>query len=91
MAFAAGAFFGRRNAAIALASAVAVGGYVAQGLFAAVGSPEALRFATPWYWYLRENMAAFGPNLVSFVPGLIAAVVVGLAAIPLLERRDLRG
>jgi ABC-2 type transport system permease protein len=91
VAFTAGAHFGRRNPAIAVASAVTVGGYVAQGLLAAIDAPEALRFLSPWYWFLRENMLVFGPNLWSFLPALALATLIGLAAVPLLERRDLRG
>ena len=91
VAFTAGAHFGRRNPAIAVASAVTVGGYMAQALLAAIDAPEALRYLSPWYWFLRENMLAFGPNLVSFLPALVLSVVIGLAAIPLFERRDLRG
>jgi ABC-2 type transport system permease protein len=91
VAFTAGAYFGRRNAAIAVASALAVAGYVAQGLLAAIDAPEALRYASPWYWFLRENMLAFGPNVTSVLPALVLALVAGLAAVPILERRDLRG
>ena len=81
----------RRNPAIAVASAVTVAGYVAQGLLAAIDAPQAVRYLSPWYWFLRENMLAFGPNLVSFLPALALAVVVGLAAVPIFQRRDLRG
>jgi ABC-2 type transport system permease protein len=90
VAFTAGAYFGRRNPAIAAASAVTVAGYIGQGLLAAIDAPEAARYLTPWYWFLRENMLAFGPNLVSFLPALLVAAAVGLAAVPIFERRDLR-
>jgi ABC-2 type transport system permease protein len=90
VAFAVGAWTGRRNVALAAASAVAVGGYVAQGVLSAANVPEALRFLSPWHWFLRDNMLAHGPNIASWLPALIASAVVAVSSWPRFRSRDLR-
>jgi len=90
VAFAAGAWTGRRSTALAVASAVAVAGYLAQGVLSAADVPEAVRFVSPWHWFLRDNMLAHGPNVASWLPALIASPVVAVAAWPRFRDRDLR-
>lgn len=90
IAFAAGAWFGRKSPAIAVASAVAAGGYMLLGLFSAVDAPEALRYLTPWHWFLKQNLMITGPTWVAVVPALVLSVVVAAAAFPRFLSRDLR-
>ncbi len=91
VAFSVGAWTGRRTPAIAIASAVAAAGYMALGLFSAIDAPVALRYLTPWYWFLRENLMVSGANLIAFLPALALAVVVTAVALPVFARRDIRG
>jgi ABC-2 type transport system permease protein len=91
IAFTAGAWFGRRTPATAIASAIAAGGYILLGLFSAINAPEPVRYLTPWYWFLKDNLMIAGPNWVAFVPALALSAVIGLAAIPVLANRDMRG
>lgn len=76
LAFALGCSLGGRGLAIAVASAVAVGGYVLFGLISA-GVIESARFFVPWHWYLSRNIIAQGPGIESFLAplGLSAALV----------------
>ena len=90
IAFAAGAWFGRRTPAISIASAVAAGGYVLLGLFSAIDAPGAIRNLTPWYWFLHENMLVNGPNLSSWLPACLLSLVIALAVTPRFLSRDLR-
>jgi ABC-2 type transport system permease protein len=90
IAFTIGAVTGRRSVALGVAGAVAVAGYVIQGLLAVGETLRPIRFLTPWHWYLGRNMLAQGiapeaivvPLLLSI--GLFAVGVAGFA------RRDLR-
>jgi ABC-2 type transport system permease protein len=91
IAFTAGAWFGRRTPATAIASAIAAGGYVLLGLFSAIGAPEPVRYLTPWYWFLRNNLMITGADWVAFVPALALSALIGLAAIPIFGSRDIRG
>lgn len=90
VAFAAGAWAGRRTPAIAIASAFGAGGYVLLGLFSAIDAPEPLRYVTPWYWFLKENLMITGASWVAFVPALVSSAVVAAASIPRFLSRDLR-
>lgn len=89
IAFAAGAWFGRRTPAIAIASAVGAGGYVLLGLFSAIDAPEPVRYLTPWYWFLNQNLMITGASWLAFVPALIVSVLVCAAVVPRFLSRDL--
>lgn len=89
IAFAVGAWSGRRTPAIAIASAVGAGGYVLLGLFSAIAAPEPLRYLTPWYWFLKENLMITGATWVAVVPALVLSGIVCAAAIPRFISRDL--
>lgn len=91
IAFSVGAWLGKRTPAIAIASAVAAAGYIAVGLFSAIGAPEGLRFISPWYWFLRENLMVTGADWIAFVPALVLSAVVAAVALPLFIPRDIRG
>lgn len=90
LAFAVGAASGRRTTAVAVATVVAVAGYLLQSLIGLTDVLEPLRFITPWHWYLDRNMLAEGSSWIPLVaPVLISAglLAVGWAAF---GRRDLR-
>ena len=90
LAFTIGAVTGRRSMAGAVATAIAVTGYLVQGLAGVTPALEPFRFLTPWHWYLDRNMLASGPALMALVvPLLVSAVLIG-PAFPVFERRDLR-
>ncbi|MEO8540554.1 MAG: ABC transporter permease subunit [bacterium] len=91
IAFTAGAWFGRRTPATAIASAIAAGGYVLLGLFSAIDAPEPVRYLTPWYWFLKTNLLISGADWMAFVPALALSVLIGAAAIPIFANRDIRG
>jgi ABC-2 type transport system permease protein len=90
IAFTAGAVTGRRSSAIGLASAVAAGGYLLQGLLAAARAPEITRFASPWHWYLRRNMLVEGIDPLAFALPLAVVVALVVVAASVFARRDLR-
>lgn len=89
IAFAVGCVWGGRARALAAASAVAVGGYIAHGLVSS-GVIRGVRFLTPWYWYLNRNTLAqgLGPEAVLLPLGLsVLLVAIGVWRFGL---RDLR-
>jgi ABC-2 type transport system permease protein len=90
IAFTTGAITGRRSSAVGLATAVAAGGYILQGLLAAAGAPVSTRFASPWHWYLRRNMLVSGVDPLAFVLPLVAVAVLVVVAAVVFDRRDLR-
>mgnify|MGYP002382442678 CR=1 FL=1 len=90
LAFTTGCWTGRRSIAIGVASAVAAGGYLAQGLLAAADVPDAIRDLTPWYWFLHENLLAKGPNVSAWLPALVLSCLVAAASVPRFLSRDLR-
>jgi ABC-2 type transport system permease protein len=90
LAFTIGAVAGRRGIAVALATAVAVAGYLVETVLAAAGYLGAVRQLSPWHWYLDRNLLAEGaaPAAV-MLPLAIAALLVGVAWV-VFRRRDLR-
>jgi ABC-2 type transport system permease protein len=90
IAFAVGAATGRRGPAVAVATAIAVGGYLVQSLLSLTDALAPLRALTPWYWYLDRNMLADGPAVVAIVLPLVVSVPVVLAGWVAFRRRDLR-
>jgi ABC-2 type transport system permease protein len=90
LAFAIGATAGRRGLAVAVATAVAVAGYLVETVLAAAGDLGILRQLSPWNWYLDRNLLAEGPASAAVVaPLAISAVLVGVAW-AMFRRRDLR-
>jgi ABC-2 type transport system permease protein len=90
IAFAVGAATGRRGPAIAVATAIAVGGYLVQSLLSLTDALAPLRTITPWHWYLDRNMLADGPAVTAIVLPLVVSVPVVLAGWAAFRRRDLR-
>jgi ABC-2 type transport system permease protein len=73
LAYAVGAATGRRGPAVAVAAAVAVGGYLIYSLLSLVEALAPLRFVTPWYWYLQRNMLVYGvPPAALAIPVLLS-------------------
>ena len=89
VAFGVGAATGRRTVAVAAGSALAVSGYLFNGLVGAAPSLRSLRFVTPWYWYLHDNAVQTGVRPVHgfWVATALAAAAAGGA---MFVRRDLR-
>jgi ABC-2 type transport system permease protein len=89
LAYAVGCITGRRSAALGIASAVAGGGYLLQGVLAAANAAEGVRLASPWYWYLRRNMLVFGVDWLAIGLPLVLSVVLATVGLFVFERRDL--
>lgn len=90
LAFTIGAATGRRAVASVVATAVAVTGYLVQGLAGVTPALEPFRFLTPWHWYLDRNMLATGPALTAVLVPLAVSTILLAPAFPIFERRDLR-
>jgi len=90
VAFMGGAVSGRRGPGLAAGTVLAAGGFLAQGLLSAAGAPEWVSNLNPWYWYLKENLLAFGPRWEAALPALVLAAVPVAAGVAVFRRRDLR-
>ncbi|UZG59632.1 ABC transporter permease [Rhodococcus opacus] len=89
IAFAAGAWTGRRSVAIATAATVAVAGNLLNAVAASSESFHFLRFASPWHWYGGRNMLAQGIALEPFLAPIAVSVVCAAVAWWSFRRRDL--
>ncbi|MEO6714667.1 MAG: ABC transporter permease subunit [Mycobacteriales bacterium] len=90
VAFAVGAFTGRRGPAVAVAAALAIAGYLAQSIVALSPSLRWLRFLTPWHAYLDRNTLVYGASAAAFVIPLIAIAGAVTLGHWVFVRRDLR-
>ncbi len=91
LTFAVGAASGSKGLAIALGSGLAVVGFLLNALGAITATLETLRWASPWYWMLRDNPVVTEPNLLNTALPLALSVVFVAAGVPIFARRDLRG
>ena len=89
IAFFVGAAFGGRGRAIAVTSAVAVGGYLIFGLVSG-GVIRATRFVSPWYWYLNHNIVAQWPGLEALLLPLGLSALLAAVGVWRFQARDLR-
>lgn len=90
LAFAVGCATGRPAPAVAVATSVASGGYLLQGLAAASGGLGAVEALSPWHWYLDRNVLADGLAPIAVIgPIAVAGVLFALGAWRF-DRRDLR-
>jgi ABC-2 type transport system permease protein len=89
LAFAVGAATGRRAPAVAVATAVAVAGYLIQSLLSLTDALRPLWAVTPWHWYLDHNMLAEGPAPAAIVLPLLVSLPLFLAGWAAFRRRDL--
>ena len=90
IAFAVGAWTGRRSPAIAAASGVAVGTYVLQGITAAAPAIRELRVLSPWWWLLDRNLLVYDPTFLSVGLPLVLSAALCAVGIVAYRRRDLR-
>lgn len=90
IAFAVGAATGRRGRAIAVAGAVAVAGYLVEGLAQAADPLKPVRAISPFHWLLGRNMLGEGIAWNAILLPLAATAALVVLAVPLFERRDLR-
>ena len=89
IAFAAGAWTGRRSVAIATAATVAVVGNLLNAVAVSSESLHFLRFASPWHWYGGRNMLVQGIALEPFLAPIAVSVVCAAVAWWSFRRRDL--
>jgi len=90
IAFAVGAATGRRGPAIAVATVVAVVGYLIQSLQSLTDLLDAFRFMNPWHWYLKRNMLVDGvPPEAVLAPLAVSALLLAFGWATF-RRRDLR-
>ena len=90
IAFTIGAITGRRGIALAIATAVAVSGYLVHGLIGSTDALDPIRFAVPWHWYLGRNMLAQGIAVEALLVPPLLCVLLAVAAFRAFDRRDLR-
>ena len=90
IAFTVGAATGRRSVALAVATVIAVAGYLVQGLAGVASALDPVQPLSPWHWYLDENMLAHGIDARAVLLPAIAAPAVFAPAVALFSRRDLR-
>jgi ABC-2 type transport system permease protein len=90
LAFAVGAALGRKAVALAVASAVAVGGFMLNGFGDLNDTLATLRVVSPWHWNLGSDPLTEGFTLFGTVPLLVGSAVLVLVGIVAFERRDLR-
>jgi ABC-2 type transport system permease protein len=90
IAFAVGAARGRRSLAVGVAAAVAVAGYLLEGLLATSTDLRWLRSLSPWHWLLSRNVLLHGPPLWPLVVQLGIAGVLVVGGALMFTARDLR-
>jgi ABC-2 type transport system permease protein len=89
LAFAVGAATGNRPAAVGAAAALAVAGYVLEGLAQQIPALHPTRLVNPWHWLLASDPIRHGLTWQAWLPPLIATSVLVAASLPRLAQRDL--
>jgi ABC-2 type transport system permease protein len=89
LAFAVGAASGRRSMAISTASAVALVGFVIEGLAAQVKVLQPIREASPWHWLLGTDPLRNGLTWHAWVLPVIVSLVLFVIGTAVFARRDL--
>ncbi len=90
LAYAVGAATGNRPAALAVASAAAVFGYLVEGLAQQVTALRPVRAGNPWHWLLDADPLRHGLTWQSWVLPLAATAALTVLGTAGLARRDLR-
>jgi ABC-2 type transport system permease protein len=90
VAFALGAATGNRPAALATASALAVTGYIIEGLAHQVPALQPLRVGNPWHWLLSTDPLRHGLTWQAWALPIAVTLLLVAASLPRLARRDLR-
>jgi ABC-2 type transport system permease protein len=89
VAFAVGAATGSRPAALGTAAAIAVAGYVLEGLSQQVLALHPFAGLDPWHWLLGTDPLRNGLTWPAWLPPVTAVVVLAALGLPRLVRRDL--
>jgi ABC-2 type transport system permease protein len=90
LAFNIGAATGRRGLAVALATTVAVAGYLIETVLSAAGDLGIVRQLSPWHWYLDRNMLAEGAASSAVLLPVATSAVLLVAGWVAFRQRDLR-
>jgi len=87
VAFAVGATTGNRAAALGTASALAVAGYILQGLAGQVQALHPTQDVNPWHWLIGSDPLRHGLTWQTWLlPAAVTAILIAVS----LARRDLR-
>jgi beta-exotoxin I transport system permease protein len=89
VAFAVGAATGNRPAALGAAAALAVAGYVLEGLSQQIHALHPVSAANPWHWLLANDPLRHGLTWHTWLPPIAATMILAVIALPRLARRDL--
>lgn len=89
MALAVGGWTGKTGAATGVAAAIAVSGFLLNGLGAAVDGLEPLRVLSPFYWYLQDSPPLSRGLTASYWLLVGGIVILAVAAVPGFRRRDI--
>jgi len=89
VAFAVGAATGNRSLAIGVAAALAVAGYLLEGLAPAVPVLRGFRMLDPWHWLLASDPLREGPGATALLAPAAVTLVLAVGCLPILSRRDL--
>jgi len=90
VAFAVGAATGNRPAALGTAAALAVAGYVLEGLAQQIHGLHPIGSVNPWHWVLANDPLRHGLTWRTWLPSLAATAVLATLSLPRLARRDIR-
>jgi ABC-2 type transport system permease protein len=90
LAFGIGASTGRRALASGITGAVAVGGFLLQGLLASSDPPGWALWSSPWHWYLGSPALVDGWTWPMIAIPLAATAVLVALGTARFETRDLR-
>jgi len=89
VAFAVGAATGSRPAALSAAAALAVAGYVVEGLAQQVHALRPIGAVNPWHWLLANDPLRHGLTWRTWIPPVIAVAALTLLCLPRFARRDI--
>jgi ABC-2 type transport system permease protein len=89
VAFTVGAATGSRPAALGIASALAVAGYVLEGLAQQIHALHPTTVINPWHWLLANDPLQHGLTWRTWALPLAATLILALAGLPRLAHRDL--
>jgi ABC-2 type transport system permease protein len=90
LALAIGAATGRRSSSLAIASGVAVVGYIVDSLSRVVDGLRPLRPFTVWRWYDGHQPLTDGLDVVGMAVLIVLTVIAVVIGIVAFERRDVR-
>ena len=89
LAFAVGCATGRAGPAVAVATSVAAGGYLLQGVAAVSGGLPPVEGLSPWHWYLDRNVLVDGLAPAAVIGPVVVAGLLFAVGCWLFNRRDL--